>query len=74
MNDSSNEIAERDVATLRVLGIFFSIMGVLVLIGTFEAVGKTAAVIVSICSGMTLLTIGLCMWRVSQRWSKKLRS
>ena len=62
-----DEIEQRDADTLRVLGIFFSIMGALVLVGTFWAIGKLAAVVVSLLSGGTLLAIGLGMWRYANR-------
>ena len=65
--DGTSNNRQRDIATLKVLGIFFSIMGGLVLIGTYEAVGNSAAMIVSVCSGLTLLAIGLGMWFVSCR-------
>ena len=58
---------KRDAATLRVLGIFFAIMGVLVLFGTFGALGKTSAVVVSLGSGLVLLSIGIVMWIVARR-------
>ena len=61
------DIQQRDADTLRVLGIFFSVMGALVLLGTFWAIGKMAAVIVSLLSGGILLAIGLGMWRYANR-------
>ena len=63
MDPSEKEARQRDAEILRVLGSFFSLMGVLVLIGTFWALGKTSAVVVSICSGSVLLAIGLVMLR-----------
>lgn len=67
MEQQPNDIEQRDADTLRVLGIFFSIMGALVLAGTFWAIGKLAAVIVSLLSGGILLAIGLGMWRYANR-------
>ena len=61
--DSEEETRRRDAETLRVLGAFFSLMGALVLIGTYWAIGKTSAVVVSISSGSVLLAIGLVMLR-----------
>ena len=61
--DSEEETRRRDAETLRVLGAFFSLMGALVLIGTYWAIGKTPAVVVSISSGSVLLAIGLVMLR-----------
>ena len=70
MDPARDEGRERDAATLRVLGIFFSIMGGLVLIATYEAIGNTPAVVVSIVSGLVLLAVGLGMMRVSQNLRK----
>ncbi len=52
---------QRDGQTFTVLGLFFAVMGGLVLIGTFGAVGKTSAVVVSVTSGLVLLMIGIGM-------------
>ena len=51
----------RDRETLRVLGIFFSIMGALVLIACYEAIGQTPALVVNLCSGLVLLVVGVGM-------------
>lgn len=70
MQPTANQNQQRDIATLRVLGIFFSIMGVLVLVATYEAIGNTPAVVVSVCSGAALLAVGLGMMYVSRRMAK----
>jgi|GEM_PF-5040061 len=67
MDQQPNDIQQRDADTLRVLGIFFTIMGVLVLLGTIWAIGKMSAVIVSLVSGGILLAIGLATWRYAIR-------
>lgn len=61
------DMQQRDADTLKVLGFFFSILGALVLVGTFWAIGKTAAILVSLASGGILLAIGLGMWRYASR-------
>lgn len=71
MEQRTAEIQKRDTDTLKVLGIFFSIMGALVLIGTFWALGKAAAVVVSLASGGVLLAIGLGMWRYANGLQRK---
>ena len=71
MSDNpESEGQQRDGQTLVVLGIFFAVMGVLVLIGTFGAVGKTSAVVVSVSSGLVLLFIGLGMSWFGRRLSR----
>lgn len=67
MEQPPEDIQQRDADTLKVLGIFFSIMGALVLLGTFWAIGKMAAVVVSLASGGVLLAIGLGLWRYANR-------
>ena len=71
MEEQPSDIQQRDADTLRVLGIFFSIMGVLVLIGTIWAVGKASAVVVSLVSGGVLLGIGLGTWRYAVRMHQR---
>ncbi|MCA9216055.1 MAG: hypothetical protein KDB27_23470 [Planctomycetales bacterium] len=70
MNNPDKQNRERDSATLRVLGIFFLIMGSLVLAATYEAIGNVPAVIVSVISGLVLLGVGIGMigfsWRLSR--------
>ena len=69
MNNESpqNDYRSRDIMTLRALGSFFAVMGLLVLVGTFEARGNTAALIVSLISAATLMLIGAVMLFVAQR-------
>ncbi len=49
---------QRDGATLRLLGGFFSILAVLVLIGTLWALDRPHAMIVNLAAGMVLLAVG----------------
>ena len=67
MDQQPNDIQQRDADTLRVLGIFFTIMGALVMLGTIWAIGKMSAVIVSLVSGGILLAIGLGTCRYANR-------
>ena len=63
----TTENHERDVSTLRVLGFFFLVMGALVLVASYEAIGNTPAMIVNICSSLVLLAVGGGMVWVSKR-------
>ncbi len=65
--------AERDVATLRALGSFFLIMGFLVLLGTFAALGNVPAVIVNLCSAAALVLVGGGMLLASNRIRSRLQ-
>ena len=58
MTESTSE-SNRDATTLTVLGSFFCIMGVLVLIGSASATDKISTLVISLVSGGTLLLIGL---------------
>lgn len=62
------EHRDRDVATLRVLGIFFTVMGALVLIATYETLDNRPALIVNIVCGLVLATVGTGMLQLSRRW------
>lgn len=69
--ENQPDYRERDVATLRALGSFFSLMGVLVLIGSFEAVDNRPALIVSCVSGSTLFCVGMAMLWKGRRMQKQ---
>lgn len=73
MNDESqqNDYRSRDMVTLRALGSFFAVMGLLVLVGTFEARGNNAAIVVSLLSAATLILIGVVMLLIAQRLKSK---
>ncbi len=62
---------ERDVASLRILGFFFAVLGALVLVGTLWSLGNFRAVVVNVASGAVLLVIGLGMLAFTRRASKK---
>jgi hypothetical protein len=67
---SDREGREREIATLRVLGIFFSIMGVLVLVSMYETMDNRPALIVTIISGIVLGSVGLAMIQISRRLAR----
>lgn len=66
--ESQEKNLARDADTKRVLGVFFGLMGFLVLLGTFGSIGHPPAIVVSICSGLVLLAIGLGMFRSGIRY------
>ena len=63
------ESRQRDILTLRILGSFFLVMGLLVLVAIYEAIGNSRALVVTICSGVVLALIGLAMLFFSSRIS-----
>jgi small neutral amino acid transporter SnatA (MarC family) len=71
MNEKERENRQRDIATFRVLGIFFSVMGGLVLIAISETLGNTPAMIVNILSGVALAAVGIGMITISKRMSRR---
>jgi len=64
------EYRGRDVATLRVLGIFFTVMGALVLVATYETLDNRPALIVNVTCGVVLAAVGIGMILVSRRLSR----
>ncbi len=58
---------ERDAASLKILGFFFTVLGILVLIGTLWSLGDTRAMVVNIVSGAVLLVVGLGMMLLTRR-------
>jgi len=71
MTDKNQQYRERDIATLRVLGTFFAIMGALVLVAVYETIGNTPAMIVNILSGVVLGAVGIGMITISKRMSHR---
>jgi small neutral amino acid transporter SnatA (MarC family) len=67
---SERDNRQRDIATLRVLGTFFSIMGALVLIAIYETIGNRPAMIVNVLSGLALVAVGIAMIQISRRMSR----
>lgn len=61
--------AERDAASIKILGFFFTVLGLLVLIGTYWAIRdeNTRATIVNAASGGILTAIGVGMLFIFRR-------
>ncbi|MBX3415865.1 MAG: hypothetical protein KF708_24495 [Pirellulales bacterium] len=64
------ELRRRDAGTLSVLGIFFCVLGVLVVIGTYWTLGHTHAMIVNLGAGLATLGVGLLMLWIGARLRK----
>ena len=62
---------DRDAVTLKILGIFFVVIGVLVLLGTFWALGNFKAVVVNLASGVILSAVGALMVVIAQRLKRR---
>jgi hypothetical protein len=62
--------AERDAASIRILGFFFTVLGLLVLFGTLFALDNTRGAIVNAISGIVLATIGSVMLLLTRRGGK----
>jgi hypothetical protein len=60
--------ASRDATSLRILGSFFVILGVLVLFGAVPSWGETAKVVVNLACGAALAGIGGVMLVISRRF------
>ncbi len=60
---------ERDVASIKILGFFFTVLGLLVLVGTFATLDNPRGAIVNAISGLVLATIGAAMLL----WAKRAR-
>lgn len=61
------EQRQRDAVSLLMLGAFFSVLAVLVLVGTYWTVGRTHAMVVNLGAGVTLLAVGLAMLWAGRR-------
>ena len=68
---SQTDNRERDIATFKVLGIFFAIMGVLVLVASYQAWGNMPAFIVNVCSAFVLLFVGTGSLWISRRLARR---
>ena len=64
---NTTDHAERDAASLKILGFFFTVLGVLVLLGTFWSLDNTRAVVVNVASGALLTLVGLGMIAFARR-------
>lgn len=64
----SESYASRDATSLRILGSFFVILGVLVLFGAYPSWGDVAKVVVNLACGVVLASIGGIMLMFSRRF------
>lgn len=73
MTEPSNHesLKERDALTLRVLGLFFVVLGSLVTIGSFWSLGNPPALVVNLCAGFVLLAAGAGGWWTAARIVKR---
>lgn len=73
-DDAQNNFRQRDAASLLILGSFFVLLAVLVLIGSLWAVGRTHALIVNLGAGAALLIAGIALVTVSFRLRREPQS
>ncbi len=62
---------ERDVASIKILGFFLTVLGLLVLVGTFAALENPRGAIVNAISGLVLATVGAAMLFWAKRAGKR---
>jgi len=63
----TTDYRERDAASIKILGFFFTLLGVLVLVGTFWTLHNIRAVTVNLASGAVLTLVGLGMMYFARR-------
>ncbi len=68
---SGDSNQQRDASSLRVLGLFFTILGVLVLIGTVWTRNDLHAAVVNASSGIVLLTVGIGTITIGRRIGRR---
>ena len=61
--------SDRDAASLRVLALFFVILGALVLVGTLWEGDNLRAIVVNVGSGVVLIAVGVGMFAIAKRIS-----
>ena len=72
MNQSDpKEHRARDAATLLVIGSFFALLAVLVLLGSFWAEELDFPVVVNVAAGVLLMLVGLGMVLMSRRLRRR---
>ena len=72
-SDTQDENRARDATSFLLLGSFFSILAMLVLIGTLWTLDRPRAVIVNLSAGGLLLLIGLVMLYAGRRVQRSRR-
>ncbi len=74
MNDKQISDHARDAASLRVLGIFFAILGGTVLVATLWELDSPRAAIVNAVSGIVLSSVAMGMLAISRRLAARYRA
>ncbi len=64
------EYRDRDGTSLKIIGGFFSLFSILVLVGTFWE-KRSHGIVVNLTAGFLLLSIGLGMFFVGRRMSRR---
>jgi hypothetical protein len=72
-HDQHGKHDARDASSLRVLGVFFAILGGIVLIATFFALAQPRAAFVNAISGLVLSGVGFGMFRIAERLERRER-
>ena len=62
-----DDFKNRDASSLKILGFFFTILAVQILIGTFWSLDDYRAVVVNLICGAVLLAVGIGMIVVCRR-------
>ena len=71
VNETSGAAPQREATSLRMLGVFFIILGTLVLFATCWTLGNFRASVVNVCSGFVLALVGAVMIYISRRMSEQ---
>ena len=68
-NQSDSEVGhrDRDSMSLKILGLFFSVLALLVLLGTLWSLNNPRAIVVNLVCGSVLLLVGIGMVAVSRK-------
>lgn len=69
-SNDANDHRQRDATSLKILGSFFTVLSILVWIGTFWTLDNHRAVIVNICCGAALFAFGVGMMLISRTIAK----
>lgn len=75
MSDArQSDLRERDAASMKLLGGFFCVLAVLVLIGSYWSMGRPHAMVVNLGAGGLMLLVGLAMLWMGVRLRRPLAS
>ncbi len=73
MNEPNHDLhRRRDAASMQLLGVFFTVLSTLVLIGSLWTLDRPRALAVNLAAGLTLLTVGVGMVWGGRRLSASL--